>query len=206
MFPLGSVLLPGKVLTLHVFEPRYRQLVRDCLAAEHPDFGVVLIERGSEVGGGDIRSAVGTVARMVEVAETSDGRFAVVAMGYRRISVQQWLPDAPYPFAEVDELPDLLLPETHDRCAERYPGVVQHVRRVAALASEVGEPADVNAVFDDDPVRGSFTLAAAAPFTEFDRQRVLSVVDPVERLELLDRLLEDTEMILRFRLGTDTDL
>ena len=55
MFPLGTVLLPGAVLPLHVFEPRYRQLVQDCLAGE-PEFGVVLIERGSEVGGGDQRA------------------------------------------------------------------------------------------------------------------------------------------------------
>ena len=68
MFPLGTVLFPGGVLPLHVFEPRYRQLVQDCLAAGRrvrcrPD------RAGSEVGGGDVRSPVGVVARMVEVAE-----------------------------------------------------------------------------------------------------------------------------------------
>lgn len=53
MFPLGTVLLPGAILPLHVFEPRYQQLVRDCLDAPEHEFGVVLIDRGSEVGGGD---------------------------------------------------------------------------------------------------------------------------------------------------------
>ena len=69
MFPLGTVLLPGGVLPLHVFEPRYRQLVVDCLADDtaDPEFGVTLIERGSEVGGGDQRTTVGVVARMVQV-------------------------------------------------------------------------------------------------------------------------------------------
>ena len=80
MFPLGTVLLPGAVLPLHVFEPRYRTLVADCLAGE-PEFGVVLIERGSEVGGGDVRRDVGTVARIVEVAELPDGRSALVTVG-----------------------------------------------------------------------------------------------------------------------------
>ena len=58
MFPLGTVLLPGGVLPLHVFEPRYRQLVIDCLADDtgEPEFGVTMIERGSEVGGGDQRT------------------------------------------------------------------------------------------------------------------------------------------------------
>lgn len=206
MFPLGSVLFPSRVLTLHVFEPRYRQLVRDCLAADHPDFGVVLIERGSEVGGGDTRSSIGTVARMVEVAETADGRFAVVAMGYRRVRVQQWLPDAPYPLAEVDDLPDHIDADTVERCAERYQNTVQQARRLAALAAELGESVDATTPFDDDPLRGSFALAAVAPLTEFDRQRVLGVVDPVDRLVLLGQLLDDAEMVLRFRLGADNDL
>ena len=88
MFPLGSVLLPNGVLSLHVFEPRYRALVTDCVAAEHHEFGVVLIDRGSEVGGGDVRRQVGTVARMVQVAEVDDGRFAVIAVGVARIRVR----------------------------------------------------------------------------------------------------------------------
>ena len=73
MFPLGSVLFPGALLPLHVFEARYRRLVQDCLAGE-PEFGVVLIDRGHEVGGGDVRREVGTVARILEVRELPDGR------------------------------------------------------------------------------------------------------------------------------------
>jgi len=87
MFPLGTVLFPGALLPLHVFEPRYRAMVRDCVAADH-EFGVVLIERGSEVGGGDIRAMVGTVARIVQLAETPDGRYALVAAGTRRIRIR----------------------------------------------------------------------------------------------------------------------
>ena len=58
MFPLGSVLLPGAMLPLHVFEPRYRRLVQDCVAEASHEFGVALIERGFEVGGGDFRTMV----------------------------------------------------------------------------------------------------------------------------------------------------
>ena len=96
MFPLGTVLFPGALLPLHVFEERYRQLVKDCLAGE-PEFGVVLIDRGHEVGGGDVRREVGTVARILEVAELPDGRYFLQAAGVRRIRVQAWLDDAPYP-------------------------------------------------------------------------------------------------------------
>ena len=105
MFPLGTVLFPGALLPLHIFEERYRQLVKDCLADE-PEFGVVLIDRGHEVGGGDVRREVGTVARILEVAELPDGRYFLQAAGVRRIRVQSWLDDAPYPRADVEEWPD----------------------------------------------------------------------------------------------------
>ena len=88
MFPLGSVLVPSAGLPLHVFEPRYRALVQDCLAGDR-EFGVVLIERGSEVGGDDVRTSVGTVARIVEATELPDGRWAVAAVGVRRVRVRQ---------------------------------------------------------------------------------------------------------------------
>src|SRR5438270_10838595 len=78
MFPLGTVLLPFAHLPLHIFEPRYRALVKDCLAGDG-EFGVVLIERGHEVGGGDVRFGVGTVAHIVQTAELPDGRGLVRA-------------------------------------------------------------------------------------------------------------------------------
>ena len=104
MFPLGNVVLPGELLPLNVFEPRYRQLVLDCLAADAPEFGVVLIERGSEVGGGDVRTSIGTVARIVRVMPLGNGRFEIVAAGLRRVSVLEWLADDPYPRADVEDL------------------------------------------------------------------------------------------------------
>ena len=94
MFPLSSVLFPEAGLPLHVFEERYRALMARCLEADG-EFGVVLIARGSEVGGGDLRVDVGTVARIANVAELEDGRLLVVATGVRRIRVETWLPDEP---------------------------------------------------------------------------------------------------------------
>ena len=105
MFPLGSVLFPSLVLPLHVFEERYRTLMRHVLDGDH-EFGVCLIERGSEVGGGDFRSGIGTVATVQEAAELPDGRWAVVTVGTRRIRVERWLDDDPYPRAVVEDHPD----------------------------------------------------------------------------------------------------
>src|SRR5215210_7826858 len=107
MFPLGTVLFPGAYLSLHVFEPRYRALVQACLDGT-PEFGVVLIERGSEVGGGDSRFDVGCVARIIEAGESPDGRWALGTVGTRRVRVREWLPEAPFPRADLEDWPDAL--------------------------------------------------------------------------------------------------
>ncbi len=105
MFPLGSVLVPHALLPLHVFEPRYRVLLFDCLGGDR-EFGVVLIERGSEVGGGDQRFDVATVARIAQAREFPDGRWFVLAVGSRRVDVVEWLPADPYPVALVETRPE----------------------------------------------------------------------------------------------------
>ena len=100
MFPLGTVLFPHALLPLHVFEPRYR-LMTERVLVDGGEFGVVLIERGSEVGGGDVRFDLGTVARIVRAQQLPDGGYALVTVGIRRIRVTCWLPDDPFPQAEV---------------------------------------------------------------------------------------------------------
>jgi Lon protease-like protein len=198
MFPLGSVLLPGTVLPLHVFEPRYRQLVEDCVAAPEHEFGVVLIERGSEVGGGDVRRAVGTMARMVQVAEMEDGRYAVLAIGTHRIEVRTWLPDDPYPRAEVEEWAD---DEDVDAQME-VDGVAATVRRVAALALELGDAGrDLDTELSDDTLIASYQLVHLAPLGEADRYDLLCAEGPSARLTLLARRVAEAEQLLRFRLG-----
>ena len=160
MFPLGTVLFPHAVLPLHIFEPRYRALMHDCLAGE-PEFGVVLIERGSEVGGGDSRFATGTVARIERAAELPDGRWVLEAIGTRRFEVVAWLPEDPYPRAtirwreeeEKGPVPAELLDE-----AERV------VRRALALKAELGDPAvPATAELDADPEVRAWQLVAVAP-------------------------------------------
>ena len=102
MFPLGSVLVPSMLLPLHIFEPRYRALIRDVLDSDG-EFGVVMIERGSEVGGDDVRAGVGCVARVLEAEEQPDGRWIVMAVGTAVVDVQSWSADDPYPRAVVVE-------------------------------------------------------------------------------------------------------
>ena len=198
MFPLGSARLPGSVLTLQVFEPRYRALVRDCLATEEPEFGVVMIERGREVGGGDVRSNVGAVARMLRVTETNDGRYAVIAGMGRRIRVHEWLPDNPYPCADVEDWPD----EIHgDVDTDLLQAVTARVRRAAALAMELGDPVpDPSTALSDDPSVATFQLGGLAPLADLDRHRLLCAPGAAARLSLLAEMLDTVEDVLAFRL------
>jgi len=105
MFPLSTVLFPSGQLSLHVFEARYRKMTVDCLAGSG-EFGVVLISRGSEVGGGDQRVMMGSVAGIEHAHRLADGRWLLIADGRRRIRVEEWLPDDPYPVALVSDVDD----------------------------------------------------------------------------------------------------
>lgn len=198
MFPLGTVLMPSAGLPLHVFEPRYRAMVKDCLAGER-QLGVVLIERGSEVGGGDVRGDVGTRARIVDAAELADGRWVIAVVGMRRIRVRSWLPDDPYPRAEVEDWPDAD-PSPHH--ADALSHTIATLRRALALAAEAGDhtaPATIELA--DDPVVAGYQAAAVAPVGPHDRQRLLAAATPDERRQLLDDLLADAVTVLSMRLA-----
>lgn len=203
MFPLGTVLLPGVVLPLHVFEPRYRQLVRDCLDAARHEFGVVLIDRGSEVGGGDVRLGVGVAAEILQVAPLVGGRFVVVTVGTRRIRVTRWLVDDPYPRAEVEDWPDADSSDgPSDVSPDRIEAVASRAKRCAGLAVELGDRAGVPQIeLTGDPSLDTFLVTAVSPFGPADQYRLLCAPDPAARLDLIERLLDDVESGLRFRLG-----
>jgi len=199
MFPLGLVLMPGGVLPLHVFEPRYQALVRDCLAGE-PEFGVVLITRGHEVGGGDQRCSVGVRVRIVQLADLGEGRLALVCIATDRIRIDRWLPDDPYPMAEVSAWEEP--PVDHPLEQGFLDTLATRVRRLAALSLELGDAAgDPSQDLPDDPLLRSYALADLAPLGPVDRQRLLETPDAVARLALLSALLDEVEPGLHFRLG-----
>ena len=195
MFPLGTVLFPHAVLPLHIFEERYRALVETCLRGDGR-FGVVLIERGYEVGGGDSRFDVGTVARIVEAARTPDGRYLLATIGTERLRIKKWLDDDPFPRAEADVIGEPK--RVADDAAMRRHDVQRLLGRVLAMSAELGEraaPVD-SAQLDDDPVRASFEAAAVAPIGPLDAQRLLELDDPRQRFDQLERLLVDAAEVL----------
>lgn len=200
MFPLGSVLLPSAILPLHIFEPRYVALVHDCLNDDIHEFGVVLIERGSEVGGGEVRRDVGVVARLRQVSEAGPGRYGVVAIGTRRIRINAWLPDDPYPVADVDDWHD----DEEDVPAELIDDVRDRTRRANFWAVQLG---DLHVAPDDtvnvDPLVASYQLVIISPLGPHDQYTLLCCSGPASRLTRLAEMLDDLLVIQQLRINDE---
>ncbi len=202
MFPLGAVLHPSGLMPLHVFEPRYRAMMDHVMAGDRR-FGVAMIERGSEVGGGDQRAAVATMAEIIRAQQSPDGRWAMVIVGRSRIRVREWLPDAPYPRALVEPWPyDDAESAVLDGLGAPLGIAVGLLRQALAMASELGERVPP-AVFDlpDDVSAAIDVVAAAAPLGPFDRYRVLSCPTRSRQVDVLHELLTEQVEVLRARLG-----
>ncbi len=204
MFPLGTVLLPFAHLPLHIFEPRYRALVKDVLAGDG-QFGVVLIERGQEVGGGDVRFGVGTVARIMQTAELPDGRWLLDAVGTERFRVTEWLPDDPYPLAMVEAIDDGdpdANPEVKAEAEDRRAAVERLLRQVLALQVELGFPApSAVRTLDENPSVAAFEAALLSPIGPIDTQKVLEATNTTARLALLETLLTEARQFLSNRIA-----
>jgi len=181
------------MLPLHVFEDRYRVMIRRVMDGDR-EFGVVLIERGSEVGGGDVRFDTGTIARVVQAAELPDGRYAVAAVGLGRVRVTRWLPDDPYPQAEVVALADEPANTADHDARDR---VVATLAVVTELVGRIDPRIDEPPALDADPVRAAYEAAALAPIGPLDAQRLLETPAAPERLLQLAELLDDHARLLR---------
>ena len=197
MFPLCRVLFPGEIIPLRVFEPRYVTMMGEVLAGPR-EFGVVLIERGWEVGGADERTDVGCVAAVEDAAVLGEGHFAVVARGTRRVRVETWLEDDPYPRASV-------VPAT-DGAAFASDDVLDALRQrletVYALASELrADVTNSDLAPHGDRDAALWHYCSLAPVGDLDRQRLLASPSQVVRAGLLESLLVDLADELTLRLG-----
>ncbi len=110
MFPLGSVFLPGDIVPLRIFEPRYVEMMQKMLAGQTEldmSFASVLIARGSEVGGEDQRRRLGVVVHIEQCIATPEGGYGIVGLASDVVEIDEWLTDAPYPQAKITIRPDL---------------------------------------------------------------------------------------------------
>lgn len=197
MFPLGSVLFPRGIMPLHIFEQRYLTMIDEALEGDR-EFGIVLIERGPAEGADNVRSGLGTVAKIVGHETLDDGRMLILSVGTRRIEVAEWLDDEPYPRAMVRSLPRY---KSADDLSARIESVARLWRRIQAMAAELGYDVEISDLdLSDDQTAAVWELCAAAPLGPFDRQQLLAIDDPARRLDALEEALGDAAADLEARL------
>jgi uncharacterized protein len=180
LFPLNTVLFPGGILPLRIFEPRYLDMVKDCMRNNH-GFGVCMIIKGEEVGHNTASAALGCEARIIDFDQTPEGLLAITAQGGRRFHVEQvkvrgngsvigevtWLPD----LAEV-----AVSPEYHVLSQ-----ILQRILDKAEISVDKHDLEDANWV--------SWRLAEWLPLTTFERQQLLQESDAHLRLQnLLEKI------------------
>jgi Lon protease-like protein len=170
MFPLSTVLMPSMPLSLRIFEERYLKLLGDLMLDANPEFGVVLIDRGAEIGGGEKRLGIGTLASVNDIG-TLDQFYGLESTGTQRFRVNAWLPDDPYPMADIDFIPDLVW---NDSLMPARVHLETKVRNLLAFASEFGDlQYGPETEVSDDPMEACWQLAGMLPVGGLDQVDLL---------------------------------
>lgn len=198
LFPLNTVLFPGAVLNLHVFEERYRRMVAECLDANEA-FGVVLIRDGQEAGDPDVTPhEIGTTAEISEVTPLPAGRYYISTTGGRRFRIDRIVSREPYLTAEVEFLDDddddeeARASELTHRVLGEFREYVKLLVAFSGNASEVDVP--------HDPVDASYAVGDALQVADALKQRLLELRTAEARLAaelgFLRRLLPQLRSLL----------
>jgi Lon protease-like protein len=196
LFPLNTVLFPRMPLPLHIFEPRYREMIGVCLRDE-VGFGVVLIKEGEEVGGPASPYAVGTVARIIDVKKFPDGRMNLVSMGVVRIRILQTYTEHAYLSGDVerweDEMGDTnVLPRVTHVVHQLF---IEYMADLMELAH--AEPGSKQLIAPLDPQVLSYTIATNLQISNEEKQTLLEMDTVEARLRHEITLLEREREFLR---------
>ncbi|MGO4256282.1 LON peptidase substrate-binding domain-containing protein [Marmoricola sp. RAF53] len=201
VFPLNTVLFPGVVAPLHIFEDRYRALVRDLLAVPEPRdrvFGVVAIREGYEVGdrGRQSLHRIGTLVQLTEFERYDDGRFDIEVTGRQRLVLDTIDPGGEYLVGEVDLIED----EDGEVDAETASGAQRTLATFEEYRAELsdlrGGPV-LTGTMPTDPVYLSYSLAATCLLSQGERQQLLEAPDAQARLRMLRRSLREEMRAMR---------
>jgi Lon protease-like protein len=192
LFPLNVVLFPGMVLPLHIFEPRYLEMVNRCLVEEIP-FGVVLIHEGHEVGGTARPWSVGTAARIIRVEREDDERLNIVVVGAQRFRILELDHSRSYLSAKVSHFPVV---NGSTRAAQ---GLVHKVRpKIVEYVELLSKASQTRLKLDrlpEDPTTLAFLVAIALQVNTQDKQRLLELPGIPEMLDR-ERFLLSFELLL----------
>jgi Lon protease-like protein len=198
LFPLGAVLFPGALMPLHIFEPRYRLLVRRCIERQRP-FGIVLIRSGSEVGAGAEPYEVGTEAKIVAESPLPDGRSYIVTRGERRFVVESLIADAePYLMGKVRFLDETDGDRAIDRAGVAREALGAYLLAVVAVTEDArGERALVNDLRNAPPCDLAYRIAGSLAVDAPQQQALLELDTASARLEEETRILNRETELLR---------
>jgi len=189
LFPLNTVLFPGQVLPLHIFEDRYRLMIRQCLA-EEKSFGVVLIRRGQEVGETAEPYTVGTIARIRESTHLPDGTMNIVSVGTERFQILRLIHDQPYLRGEVETFPMIESSNTEVVVALAHRVRQLVVRYIELIAEAAGLRIQVDTI-PDTPQQIGYLAAIAMQIDHKEKQGLL------DRASTADILLAETTLLNR---------
>ena len=198
LFPLGAVLYPGMVLPLHIFEERYRQLVRDLMDKPDPRrFGVIAIRKGRETGEQGVQSLyeIGCIATLRRVEQYPDGRFDIVTVGTNRFRLVALDQSLEYLQGEVETLTDGAVDPDAAAPLVRAVQVTFHAY-VDALTEGGGAVVKVDDL-PSEPTLLSFLIAAAMVIDLPERQSLLAEPDTVRRLTAQRSLLARETAVLK---------
>ncbi len=198
LFPLNTVVFPGVVTPLHIFEERYRALIRELVGIEtvfDRVFGIIAIREGYEVGDHGMQSAhrVGTLVQLTEVEPYDDGRFDIEVIGRQRLRVTESDNSGPFLRGEVELLPDDEEPDAREE-AERTLATFETYRK---LLSELRGGPVLAGEMPHDPAYLSYALASTCLLTLPQRQSLLEAPTARERLGMLRRTLHEEMRSMR---------
>jgi Lon protease-like protein len=199
LFPLGSVLFPGVVLPLHIFEPRYRRMVadlRELPEGEPREFGVVAIRDGREIGPEAVESVydVGCTARISALEAHEDGRYSLVTTGTQRFRLLDVDTTGPYLRGEVDFLEENAGPDAESLKTSSTALLLGYQRALAGLRGVRAGPIPE---LPDDPTVLSYLIAAAMVLDLRDKQRLLATPDTAARLKREQSLLRRETLLIK---------
>jgi Lon protease-like protein len=168
LFPLKTVLFPGQLLPLHIFEPRYRQMIGECIQHGRA-FGVVLIRTGEEVGAEAEPYPVGTTAHIVQVEGEADGRMNILCVGKSRFRIERLWQDKPYLYGQVELWPW----EPYQAGSADIDRVRRQLDRYLQVLAETAD-SKLELSLPDEPAALAHVAASILQVEVSEKQRLLS--------------------------------
>jgi Lon protease-like protein len=203
LFPLNVVLFPGMALPLHIFEPRYREMINHCIDTKSP-FGVVLIREGQETGAAAKPHDVGTAARISRVQRMPDGRMNINTVGTKRFRIESLDYSRAYVTATVSHYPivNAATRKAGDLMQRVRPKIVEYV---AMLEKATNKQLNVNRL-PQDPTTLAFMVAMALQINNGDKQSLLELPGIPDMLARESRLLSREIMFMEYMVNTQQEI